>query len=69
MIVVSICKSGCNAWNRAIIASMVARGAGFEVSRKITRSPLSPADAGADRMVAAASAAVLSMERMGILHS
>ena len=69
MIVVSILRSGCSAWNRAIIASMVARGAGFEVSRKILRSPLSPADAGADRRAAAASAADLRMERMGILRS
>ena len=64
MIVVSISRSGCRAPKRAIIASMVARGAGLEVSRKILRLPDSPADAGVARKAAVANAAVVRMERM-----
>ena len=67
MMVVSMSRSGCSAPKRAIMASIVARGAGLEVSRKILRSPVRPAEAGADRNAAAANAAAVSVERMAIL--
>ena len=54
------------AWNFAIKASIVARGAGFEVSRLIFRLPVNSADAGAANATSVASdtAVAFKMERM-----
>jgi hypothetical protein len=59
-------NAGFAAWNFAIKASIVARGAGFEVSRLIFRLPVNSADAGAANatMVANETAVAFKTERM-----
>ena len=66
IILVVMFSAGLADWNFAINASMVARGAGFDVSRLIFRLPVNSADAGpaSATSVASDTAVAFKMERM-----